>query len=395
MARARSQSSSRRWRASAVVVFLTVAGALLAPTGPLYAAIYGPDPVHAGPKPGKPVPGQPVPHPSAPGKPSYPAGGSRVVDSAEDLEQALTKASLSTRFEPEHLVENQRVRFIATIAYGREPDAGPTVDVGYANEAVLNAVQTEAFEITPVTDARQNLDEGQPDDRGGLTLSWSWDIVPRATGKQALRLEIQPLLVMAGSAIGDLARRNKPIPVEVLVHPNRPAFEAVVASTDSELSVTLPEKLTAEADATMRADLPLHDRGDSVQVRIDCAADPGSVPVTIRREQLAGAPSPQTSRSEWRIRPGKDGVVKFVVAVVITSEAGDRKLEKTVTRNVSGAVDPAPSFWPLVVAIAGGATAVLVLLTTAATLSTQVRRPLTRLWRRVRRPEPPPDMPDA
>jgi hypothetical protein len=393
MARARLHPSGRRWRAFAVVVFLTLSAALFASTGPLYAAIYGPDPVPAGP--GKPVPGQPAPRQTAPGGPSYPGGGSRVVDSAGDLEEALTKASLSTRFEPEHLVENQKVRFTATIGYGREPDAGPTVDVGYANEAVLNAVRVEAFEITPVTDARQNLDEGRPDGRGGLTLDWSWDVVPRASGMQALQLEVQPLLVMAGSAIGDLARRNKPIPVEVLVHPNRPAFEAVVASTDNELSITLPEKLTAEAEATVRADLPLHGRGDSVRVRIDCAPDPGSVPVTIRREQLVGAPPPETFRSEWRIRPGKDGVVKFVVAVVITSEAGDRLLEKTVTRSVAGAVDPAPSFWPLVVAIAGGATAVLVLLTTAATLSTQVRRPLIRLWRRVRRPRPPPDTTDA
>jgi hypothetical protein len=45
-------------------------------------------------------------------------------------------------------------------------------------------------------------------------------------------------------------------------------LSAVVAASDREFALTIPEKLTAEKDAVVTADLPLRGQGDAVQVTL-------------------------------------------------------------------------------------------------------------------------------
>jgi hypothetical protein len=226
-----------RGRALAVIFVVTVAAALTTPAGLLYAQIYpGPD--------------------------------TAVVTDKRSWQRAFAKASLHTGFRPESLVENETAQFTATISYGRALDPGPTIDVAYANDATLTPLDPQQFKVDPRTDMRQNLDEGTPDGRGGMELSWMWDVTPRATGALTLRLEIQPVVVLGDQVVEKLARRNKPIEIDVQVHPNRIKFDTVVAASDREFALTIPEKLTAEKDAVVTADLPLRGQGDAVQVTL-------------------------------------------------------------------------------------------------------------------------------
>jgi len=56
----------------------------------------------------------------------------------QNFERALTRASLSTSFDPDRLIENEPTRFTATVVYARQLDPGPKIDVAYANDAELN-----------------------------------------------------------------------------------------------------------------------------------------------------------------------------------------------------------------------------------------------------------------
>lgn len=375
----------RRWGAALFVLVVTMFSAVTAPVGPLYAQIYPGDGGDGGNGSGGGAGG-------GPGGPvgPYPGRETMVVTSPKGWERALTKASLSTGFEPERLVENERARFTATIGYARNPDPGPTVQVAYANDAVLLPHDPAQFDVDPVTDERQNLDEGRPDGKGGLTLSWGWDVTPRATGSLTLQLEIKPIVFMGGSVVDDLARRNKPIKIDVMVHPNRQPFNAVVAASNKDFAPHAPPKLTAEKDAVVTADLPLHGSGQIVQATLVATAADGSAPVTVDQRSTSPASGQDTVHGEWVVRAGKEGVVTLAVTAVITAKAGDKTLEERVERKLSLVVDPAPAFWPRVLAIVAGLTAILTLLGAFVTFHTQFRKPLAllgglakRIWGRI------------
>ena len=223
---------------------------------------------------------------------------------------------------------------------------------------------------------RQNLDEGRPDGRGGLTLSWSWDVTPRATGSLTLQLEMVPVVIMDGSIVQELARRNKPITIEVLVHPNRSRFEAVVAACTTDLELTVPQELTAEDAVTVEADLPLHGDGNDVRVDLDMRTGAGSVPITLEKRSTGDLANGDRVHREWVVRPGKDGVANLTVVAVITTKAGDQTLEKEVAHEVSRVVTPAWSFGPWLLGVVGGLSAILGLLAAIATFHKQARAPL-------------------
>jgi hypothetical protein len=299
-----------------------------------------------------------------------------IVTDSKGLEQALTQASLRTEFKPERLVENESSRFTATVAYGRALGPEQKIEVAYANDAILRPLDPAQFEVVPRTDMRQNLDEGRPDLMGGLELSWSWDVIPRATGSLTLQLEILPVVIMSGSVVEELARRNRPITIQVLVHPNRPRFEAVVAASHKDLDLNLPQELTAEDEVTLEADLPLHGHGDNVRVDLNLMTADGSVPITVKKRSTGDLSSDDAVHREWIITPGKDGVANMTVVAVITAKAGDETLKERVELKVSRVVEPPWSFGPWLLGVVGGLTAILGLLAAIAAFHKQSRAPL-------------------
>ena len=80
---------------------------------------------------------------------------------------------------------------------------------------------------------------------------------------------------------------------------------------------------------------------------------------------------------------------------MISTKIGDTSLEKRVERPLAAVVDPAPSFWPTVLSVAGGITTFLGLLAALYVFHTQYRKPMSWLTGKLRRgkdgpgPRPP------
>src|SRR5829696_468713 len=98
----------------------------------------------------------------------YPGPRSGVIEPGKSIENALTKASLETGFDIEPLTEDVRAVFTARIFYGKTKPQRPTIKVAYRNDASLKGLTRGEFEITPITDTRQYLDEGTRRPGGGL-----------------------------------------------------------------------------------------------------------------------------------------------------------------------------------------------------------------------------------
>jgi hypothetical protein len=190
---------------------------------------------------------------------------------------------------------------------------------------------------------------------------------------------------MGGAVVEELARRNRPITIQVLVHPNRPRFDAVVAACSKDLELTFPDELTAEDEATVEADLPLHGHGDNVRVDLKMMPAEGSVPITVKKRSSEDLASDDAVHREWDITPGKDGVATMTVVAVITAKAGDETLEEQVELKVSRVVEPPWSFGPWLLGIVGGLTAILGLLAAIAAFHKQSRAPLRWLRRKLSR----------
>src|SRR6478735_2251003 len=193
MTRSRSTTRHHRLITLGLILLISVLSFNTALPGSLYAQMYAPPPPGSEPPVGNappPVPNGPV---GQPGPGPFPGPGSNLLNTREDLVHAVTTAAVSTSFAPQGPVENEPTRFTATIHYARPLNGVPTINVAYANDATLSALDPKQFDIAPVTDRRRNLDEGRPDGQG-LALDWSWDVIPRAVGKLTLTLEIQPVL---------------------------------------------------------------------------------------------------------------------------------------------------------------------------------------------------------
>ena len=235
----------------------------------------------------------------------------------------------------EHLLSHPDLRH-------RLPSELPTVQVAYANDATLSPQTGSQFTITPRTDSRQNLDEGTQRPDGGYSLTWSWTVVPRTSGRLTLILEIQPFVVVEGSPVTGLARRNKPISIQVEVNKVQREFDGVVASA-SNLSTALPEMLIVDDDVAVTASLPLKPatlvRTDVVLRRAET-----SVPVTI--VPMTGSGADGVTRWRWRVTAAAPGPVDLVFDVRVRARAGDAPLDFTVPvhRSLKAAPPPA-SFW--------------------------------------------------
>lgn len=299
-----------------IVLVLTVAAAAASPVAQLYAAV-------------------------------YPDQGSNVLTDGDSLEQALTEAALLTRFEPAELTENEPSRFTATIVYDTETSGDPGgVEVAFGNDASLTPVPAGQTDVIPVTPTRRYLNEGSARPDGGFELSWMWDVVPRASGQLTVVFEIQPVLVIDGVPDPDLAKRNEPITITVQVHPNRVAFNEIVAAA-GDLELTIPAHLVAGAPTEVTAALSLQGREDVVQADISLATAGGSAAATISEQGPATSDrSGARLVGTWLVTPDEGGVVNLVFTVSVTAAAGDVPLEQRVETTRSVTADPKPtSLW--------------------------------------------------
>jgi hypothetical protein len=254
----------------------------------------------------------------------------------EVISRAVAEAALDAAFEREPLEQYVPTTFSATIIYDTAlPRELPTVNVAYSNEATLKGDPDE-FVIRPLTDSRQNLDEGAARAGGGFQLTWSWQVEAMLPGSKILILEIQPLVLVNGRLLRDVERRNKPIPVEVEVNRNQKALDDTAAAirrsleepspsqAPPSLDIRLPGELTVGRATEVSAGLDLGDAGRLVsgQVVLPDVADDG-----IAVDRLATS---SDGRSVWTVEPDEPGSVALEFAVELTSQAGERTLSASI-----------------------------------------------------------------
>ena len=273
---------------------------------------------------------------------AYPGQGSSVVESGSSIGRALTRASLETGFDAEPLTEGVETVFTAKIFYGKTKPGRPIIKVAYANDAELE-VKKGKFEITAITDPRQYLDEGNRRPGGGYELAWKWQIVPRQSGASVLQLQIQPVVILKGSSRKDLAVRNKPIQIDVKVHPNNEAL-AEVSTAARELQIDSPDRFRVGEQARVEASLPLLGHQDAVKADIALARDEGSAPATVQPVEPPQAQGQFVS--SWLVTPTEAGSVDLLFTVKLSTQAGDLPLMDEVILHRSVTADPAaPSVW--------------------------------------------------
>jgi hypothetical protein len=303
----------------------------------------------------------------------YPGPKSGVIEPGKSIEDALTKASLETGFDMEPLTEDVRTVFTARIFYGTTKPHRPTIKVAYRNDASLKALRGK-FEVTPITDTRQYLDEGTKRPGGGFELAWKWEVVPRQSGSLALLLEIQPVVVVRGSSRRDLAVRNKPIRIDVKVHPNKRAL-AEVLSAAQELDIHYPDRWFVGKQAKVEASLPLKGHRDAVKTDIALARDQGSVPATI--EPDVSSQGEDQFVVSWLVTPAEAGPVDMLFTVNLSTQAGDQPVTDKVMLHRSVTAEPAPpSFWQRLQAPVLWLTPFVALLATLLAISPNLRKAL-------------------
>jgi hypothetical protein len=155
----------------------------------------------------------------------------------------------------------------------------------------------------------------------------------------ALLLEIQPLVVLPGSSRQDLAVRNKPIRIDVKVHPHKKAL-AEVSSAAEDLQIVYPDRWFVGKQAKVEASLSLKGHRGTVQADIALDRGPGSVPATIQP-----AESPQGNDQfvgSWLVTPAEAGPVDMLFTVKLSTQAGDLPLTDKVILQRSVRAEPAP-----------------------------------------------------
>ena len=274
---------------------------------------------------------------------AYPGLGSNVVTSGKSLQKALAKAELRTRFDTKALTENEPSIFTATIIYGVKPSrGGTTIKVAYANDATLTAESKKQFDIRPLTDKRQNLDEGHKRPAGGYELDWRWEVTPRDAGSLSLSLEIQPVLILKGSNRKDLETRNRPIGVRVRVNPAATALAEVQQSADN-LQIAHPTTMVVGEAAEWTATLSLKGHADAVKAKVNLVEEPGSAPaaITLHQSELTG----DRLVSRWAVTPTDKGPIKLRFAVDLSARSGDRTIAATSEVPGAAVAHVEPSFW--------------------------------------------------
>ena len=273
----------------------------------------------------------------------YPDRDTGVIEPGKSIESALTRASLDTKFDVEPLTEDVPAQFTATIVYGggTQPNR-PTIDVAFANDARLKPARGK-FEITPITDTRQYLNQGTRRRGGGFQLAWRWEVVPRQSGSLSLLLTIEPVVILPGVSRRDLAQRNQPIRINVRVHPNTQAL-AEVSSAAQQLRISYPERLVVGQQAKVDASLALKGHQDSVKADITLDRDEDSVLATIEPAESSQDGDQLVRR--WLVTPAEEGPVDLLFTVKLSAQSGDRPLTDKVELLRSVSADPAPpSIW--------------------------------------------------
>jgi hypothetical protein len=168
-------------------------------------------------------------------------------------------------------------------------------------------------------------------------------VVPRQSGSLTLLLTIEPVVILPGVSRRDLAQRNKPIRINVRVHPNVQAL-ADVSSAAQQLQINYPKRFVVGEQATVDASLPLKGHQDSVKADIALDRDEGSVAATIQPAESSQDGDQLVRR--WLVTPAAEGPVDLLFTVKLSSQAGDRPLKDQVVLLRSVSADPAPpSLW--------------------------------------------------
>ena len=310
---------------AAVVVAIATLFALAVPGGsPLYAQIYpGPD--------------------------------------AGSINEALGTAGLDLGggFTSTDITQFETTSYSATIVYGTAAPGLPTVKIAWSNEARLAEQDQDTFEITPTSDSRRFLDSGTRRSDGGYELTWTWDVTPLVAGKQTLVLSILPTVVVEGQTIPDLANINKPIPVEVDVHPIKRDFDDVLTAAES-MDLDVPDEMTVGEEHDVGASMSLAGHSDTVGADIELSKGEGSAAVTITKATAAARPTAHVASAasaasaddtivrQWTVIPDEPGQVSLVFTATVEGQAEAHGLQQEVLKEESArATQPGPSFWEL------------------------------------------------
>lgn len=276
---------------------------------------------------------------------------------ADTVDEALTTAEFRHGFDSEEVTQFETTTFFARIVYGTPTPITPgqnTVEVAWSNEAVLTAQNVDAFDISPTSASRQFLSAGTRRPGGGYELTWTWDVTPLLAGTQSLSVRILPSVVVEGEPIPDLANINKPVEVDVDVHPVKHDFDEVLAAADS-MKTTVPDKMTVGTEYDVSASLSLAGHADTVTADITLAAGADSAKITIveasadsgagmRAETVASGDGTVVRR--WAVTADEAGQVALVFTAHVQGQAATHELEDEVPRVVAAkAMEPPPSFW--------------------------------------------------
>lgn len=268
---------------------------------------------------------------------------------ATTLDDALTTAKLDAGFAKLPVTQGELVTFRATLIYGGGGEPGlPIFTIAQTNTVTLTPENPDAFRISPSSSDTLDLNAGTVRADGGYELTWTWDVLPLATGPQKLFIHIVPVAYVNGVQ-QVLKDRNDPYDVEIRVHPAQLEFEEVVEAAEV-MEISVPDDMTVGQEYRVSASIPMPDA--EVTVDIDLAEGEGSVQLSILEVDAPAALASLTSGVDeaitryWDVTPNEPGEVALVFTVHLNGEAGAQKLETAVEHTESARADAAPpSFW--------------------------------------------------
>ncbi|MGC5224017.1 hypothetical protein ACPW96_15705 [Micromonospora sp. DT81.3] len=273
---------------------------------------------------------------------------------SSSLSDALSTASLETRFDPAVITQFETTRFTATIVFGVPIDSGATeILIAWSNEATLMGEDPESFEVSPTSPSRQWVDNAFAHPSGGYALSWTWDVTPLLAGDRTLNLRIRPTVVIDGEVVEEYADINEPVVLAVEVHPVQRDLDEVAAAAQS-LELDLPEKMTVGEEHVVTITVPLEGHADTIGADVELSREQGSASASIEmagqveNDATAGAESRAAIERTWTVTPTESGRLDLVLMTSVRGEAAGQELRREVHITAATTVVAAPpTFWEL------------------------------------------------
>ncbi len=256
-----------------------------------------------------------------------------------NYEKQLMNADLNPKWDHEPLIQYEPAYFTATIIYDKGSGQG-NVEISKQNVADLVAEKGEA-DVDLLTGRNQFLKYAKPLSDGRRQLQWRWKVIPYKAGSLVFRLRIVPIVVTP-SGETTLHARNDPVTIKVRVHPNARDLNELKATAEKRLQITMPKKLTAGKRTMITATLPLEAHQDTVQADIALSREEG-VQAAI---QPVPAPQPKDQVvRQWNLTPDSEGSLGVVFSVDLATDAGDEHLTGRVPVYRSVTVGESISIW--------------------------------------------------